>query len=83
MIEILETIKDFITTTVTETVDKLVDLRLSELEDGLMTRKEVAQKLRIDVTTFDDHYRHMNGFPKELPGCRWSRPAVNRWLSEQ
>lgn len=80
MDDIFKSLKDWIKTTITDVVDKLVAIKLAELESTLLKRKEVAEMLRIDVTTFDDYYRYMDGFPRELPAKRWSKLEIIKWL---
>ncbi|MGT2923881.1 helix-turn-helix transcriptional regulator [Streptococcus caviae] len=83
MDNIFESLKDWIISAVLEATNKIVRMREAELEATLLKRKEVADMLNIDVTTFDDHYRGLGGFPKELPARRWSKLAIIKWLEEQ
>ncbi|HEU3482303.1 TPA: DNA-binding protein, partial [Streptococcus pneumoniae] len=39
--------------------------------------------LGIKYATFSDNYRYLKGFPKELPGKKWSKRAIKEWLSNQ
>ena len=83
MDSIYESLKDFVTKSVSDAVDASVKLKEAELEATLLKRKEVAQLLNIDVLTFGEHYRHLDGFPKELPAKRWSKLAIIKWLEKQ
>ena len=76
-------LSEWIKEQIIKAIDKLVDLRLQEYNSRLLTKEEVADKLGMNPTTFDRHYRYMPGFPKELPACRWSLPAINEWIANQ
>ncbi|MFA9413317.1 hypothetical protein ACERC8_01520 [Streptococcus sp. E29BA] len=68
-----------------ETLDKLVQLRLMELEADVYTLKEVAEKLRMSTDTFRayQHEYEALGFPKELPTKKWKKLAVLNWLADK
>lgn len=66
-----------------EWMDKMLELRLMELEAGVLTVSEVAEKLGMSAETFRayQHEYEALGFPKELPGKKWQKLAVLRWLA--
>lgn len=68
-----------------ETLDKLVQLQLMELEGGTYNLKEVAEKLNMSPDTFRSYQHEYEalGFPKELPGKKWKKLAVLNWLADK
>lgn len=76
-------LSDWIKEQVTKAVDLLVDMHIKKYECRLIGREEVARKLNVSPNTFDNQYRHLPDFPRELPACKWSLPAVNRWIEKQ
>lgn len=85
MDNVLLSISDWIKETIETAVDFLVKKKLEDEDAVLLTRQEVADRLSVSVTTFDKYYRYNPdlGFPKELPACRWPKPAIIRWINEQ
>ena len=83
MDKIFSDLSDWIREKIEKAVDSLVELKLKDEHCRLISRKAVAKMLDIEPATFDKHYRYMDGFPKELPACKWSKPAVMRWIEEQ
>ncbi|MDS5711205.1 DNA-binding protein, partial [Streptococcus pneumoniae] len=49
----------------------------------LMDVNTTCEFLGIKYATFSDNYRYLKGFPKELPGKKWSKRAIKEWLSNQ
>lgn len=76
-------LSEWIKEQVTKAIDFVVDMRIEQYEARLIGREEVSEKLNVTPSTFDKHYRYMDGFPKELPACKWSLPAVNSWIKNQ
>lgn len=68
-----------------DTLDKLVRLRVMELEGTVYNVKEVAEKLGMTPETFRayQHEYEALGFPKELPGKKWKKLAVLKWLADE
>ena len=83
MDNIFESIKTWIESTISETVDKLVAMKVAEAEATLLNKKEASQLLRVSTDLFDKEYRYLDGFPKELPGKRWSKSALIAWINNQ
>lgn len=83
MDKIFVDLSDWIKEQVTKAIDLLVNMYIEQYDSRLIGRKEVAEKLNVSPATFDNLYRNMEGFPRELPACKWSLPAVNRWIQKQ
>ncbi|HFI0943124.1 TPA: hypothetical protein ACGO7A_001516 [Streptococcus suis] len=83
MDKIFVDLSDWIKEQVTKAIDLLVDMRIKQYESRLIGREELSALLNVSPSTFDNHYRYMEGFPRELPACKWSLPAVHRWIDNQ
>ncbi|MGQ7567196.1 helix-turn-helix transcriptional regulator [Streptococcus suis] len=76
-------LSDWIKEQVIKAIDLLVNMYIEQYESRLIGREELSAKLNVSPTTFDNQYRHLPDFPRELPACKWSLPAVNRWIRNQ
>ena len=86
MDKVFTELSDWLKNFVRETFNKLLRIAEEDENDGykeLMTKTEVAKFLGVSIGTFDNEYRYLEGFPKELPATRWSKRAVKQWLANQ
>ncbi|HES9067561.1 TPA: hypothetical protein VPG57_000007 [Streptococcus pyogenes] len=83
MDNILMSLSDWIEETIEKTVNKLVQMKLDELNAELWTREKVADRLRMSPSTFDKYYRYDKNFPSELPGVRWKKAEIIAWLNNK
>lgn len=84
MDNIFQPLMDWIKTAIKDTLQKLLDIEAEK--DGfpeLLNITDTCQFLGIGETTFNNNYRYMSGFPKELPAKRWSKRAIKKWLENQ
>ncbi|WP_079115046.1 hypothetical protein [Streptococcus pneumoniae] len=75
MDNVLLSLSEWIKSIIKDTITRLV-----EIEKDVNTTCEF---LGIKYATFSDNYRYLKGFPKELPGKKWSKRAIKEWLSNQ
>lgn len=86
MDNIFESISNWIKEIILKTVRELKDIERENENDGfpeLMDVETTCDFLGIKYNTFTNHYRYLAGFPKELPGKRWSKRAIKEWLTKQ
>ncbi|AXJ12473.1 DNA-binding protein [Streptococcus pluranimalium] len=81
---VFQPLMDWIKDAIKDTLKKLLDLEKND--DGypeLMDVSTTCDFLGIEYMTFSSKYRHLEGFPKELPAKRWSKRAIKKWLEQQ
>lgn len=86
MEHIIDSLSDWIKSSATDVFNKQLELAKKNVDDGyaeLMDVKMTCRFLGISYELFTDNYRYAQGFPKELPGKRWSKRAIVRWLEQQ
>lgn len=83
MDNILMSLSDWIKEFIEKTVNKLVQMKLDELNAELWTREKVAERLNMSPSTFDKYYRRDKYFPKELPAVRWKKAEIIAWLNNK
>ncbi|EZL85350.1 hypothetical protein Z283_00020 [Streptococcus pyogenes ABC020044203] len=83
MDNILMSLSDWIKEFIEKTVNKLVQMKLDELNAELWTREKVAERLNMSPGTFDKYYRHDKNFPTELPAVRWKKAEIIDWLNNK
>lgn len=68
-----------------EAIDKLIQLRVMELDGTLLTLTEMSKLLNMGPDTFRAHQHEFEalGFPKELPTKKWKKLAVLQWLADK
>lgn len=83
---VMQSMADWIKSTATDVFNKLLELARKSVDDGYKELLDVTNTcdfLGINYDTFSNHYRYMQGFPRELPGKRWSKRAIIKWLEQQ
>ncbi|HEK9243324.1 helix-turn-helix transcriptional regulator [Streptococcus equi] len=83
MDKVFVSLSDWIEETIEKTVNKLVQMKLDELNAELWTREKVAERLGMSPGTFDKYYRNDKNFPKELPAVRWKKAEIIAWLNNK
>ena len=84
MDNVLLSLSDWIKSIIKDTITRLVEIEKdSDHYPELMDVGTTCDFLGINYDTFSNNYRYMNGFPKELPGKKWSKRAIKEWLSNQ
>lgn len=84
MDKIVLDLSEWIKSIIKDTVAELVAIyRRSDEYKETMDIGQTARFLGISKTTFNEQYRYLSGFPKELPAKRWSKRALIIWLENQ
>lgn len=84
MDKIVLDLSEWIKQIIKDTVRKLVDIdQASDNYSETLNIKDTADFLGVAVNTFNEQYRYLPGFPKELPAKRWSKRALIIWLENQ
>lgn len=76
---------EWLKATIIECLDKLVQLRINELDGCLINLKEVSRLMNMSPETFRFYQHDFEelGFPKELPCKKWKKLAVLDWLADK
>ncbi|SNN15435.1 gp15 [Streptococcus pneumoniae] len=84
MDNVLLSLSEWIKSIIKDTITRLVEIEKdSDHYPELMDVNTTCEFLGIKYATFSDNYRYLKGFPKELPGKKWSKRAIKEWLSNQ
>ena len=84
MDNVLLSLSEWIKSIIKDTITRLVEIEKdSDHYPELMDVNTTCDFLGIKYATFSGNYRYLKGFPKELPGKKWSKRAIKEWLSNQ
>lgn len=84
MNDVLLSLSDWIKSIIKDTINKLLEIEKDRDHfPELMDVSTTCEFLGINYDTFSNNYRYMKGFPKELPGKKWSKRAIKEWLLKQ
>ncbi|WP_295486009.1 AlpA family transcriptional regulator [uncultured Streptococcus sp.] len=82
MDSIMQQFSEWLKTSITETLNKILEIEKDDDLPELLDGKQTAQFLGVSATTFAT-YRRLDDFPKQLPHNKWSKRAIKEWLKEQ